>query len=229
MITGLPYLDRREAGQVLAAQLRERYATVDPLVLALPRGGVPVASEVARAFDAPLDVFLVRKLGVPREPEMAMGAIASGGYEFLNDALIAHLGITPLQIAAVADRETHELRRREALYRGGRPPVDPRGRVTFVIDDGLATGCTMRAAIRALRERGASQLVVGVPVGSEDACSYILEEVDALICPFVPDPFRAVGRWYKEYEPMSDREVQGCLTAAALNRETAHAGHQSHH
>jgi predicted phosphoribosyltransferase len=229
MITGPPYLDRREAGQILAAQLREQYGAVNPLVLALPRGGVPVAFEVARAFDVPLDVLLVRKLGVPRDPELAMGAIASSGYEYLDNALIAHLGITPLQIAAVADRETNELRRREALYRAGRPPFDPRGRITFVIDDGLATGCTMRTAVRALRDDGANHLIVAVPVGSEDACSDILEEADALICPFVPEPFHAVGSWYRQFEPITDRDVQEWLAAATPHHEVAHAGHPSHH
>ena len=229
MISGQPYRDRREAGQVLAAHIREQYHATDPVVLALPRGGVPVGLEVARAFDAPMDVFLVRKLGVPRQPELAMGAIATGGYELLNHELIAQLGIGPLQVAEVADRETAELRRRETLYRAGKPPLSVRGRVTFLIDDGLATGFTMRAAIGALREHGAKRLIVAAPVGSEDACTDILPEVDALICPFLPEPFHAVGRWYRNFETTPDREVQECLAAAAANSDTAHAGHHGHH
>jgi predicted phosphoribosyltransferase len=225
MTGGQPYLDRREAGQILAAHIRRRYDAVEPVVLALPRGGVPVGFEVARAFEAPLDVFLVRKLGVPREPELAMGAIATGGFELLHHELIRQLGISPWQIAEVADREMAELRRREALYRAGRPPIDVKGRVTILVDDGLATGFTMRAAIGALRDYGAERLIVAVPVASEDACVAIVNEADALICPFLPDPFHAVGLWYRNFEPTSDREVQECLAAAVLNHEAAHAGH----
>jgi putative phosphoribosyl transferase len=222
MITGQPYLDRREAGQILAAHIREQFPAGNSLVLALPRGGVPVAFEVAHALDAPLDVFLVRKLGVPRQPELAMGAIASSGYELLNDQIIAELGITPLQIAEVADRETAEMWRREALYRAARPPIEVQGRVVYLIDDGLATGFTMRAAIGALREYGACRLIVAVPVGAEDACAKIEKEVDALVCPFRPNPFHSVGLWYKNFEPITDQEVQDCLAAAALNQEAAH-------
>ena len=223
MLTGQPYQDRREAGRILAVHVREYYETNDAIVLALPRGGVPVGFEIARVLGAPLDVFLVRKLGVPRQPELAMGAIATGGYELLNHRLIAQLGITPLQIAEVADRETSELRRREALYRVGRPPLDVQGSVVFLVDDGLATGFTMRAAIGALREYGARRVVAAVPVGAEESCDEISREVDDLICPFLPDRFHAVGLWYKNFEPTTDQEVQDCLAAALVNRETAHA------
>ena len=223
MITGQPYLDRREAGQILAAHIREQFPASNSIVLALPRGGVPVGFEVARALDAPLDVFLVRKLGVPRQPEYAMGAIATGGYEVLNDQLIAELGITPLQVADVADRETAELRRREAIYRAGRPPIELEGRMVYLVDDGLATGFTMRAAIGALREIGAERLVVAVPVGAEDTCAEIVTLVDGLVCPFLPDPFHAVSLWYKNFEPTTDQEVQDCLAAAALNHDATHA------
>jgi predicted phosphoribosyltransferase len=223
MITGQPYLDRREAGQILARHIREQFSATHAIVLALPRGGVPVGFEVARALDALLDIFLVRKLGVPREPEFAMGAIATGGYEVLNDQLIADLGITPLQVAEVADRETAELRRREALYRAGRPPIDIEGRVVYLVDDGLATGFTMRAAIGALRELGADRLVVAVPVGAEDTCEEIATQVDGLVCPFLPDPFHAVGLWYKNFEPTTDQEVQDCLAAAPLSFDATHA------
>jgi len=226
MISGQPYFDRREAGQILAAHIREQYGALAAVVLALPRGGVPVGFEVARAFDAPLDVFLVRKLGVPRQPELAMGAIATGGYEVLNQQLIARLGISPLQIAEVADREMGELRRRQSLYRAGQPPLEVQGRVVLLIDDGLATGFTMRAAIGALRDYGARRLIVAVPVGAEKACSEIAREVDDLVCPFLPDPFHAVGLWYKNFEPTTDWEVQECLVAAGVNHEAAHAGHR---
>jgi putative phosphoribosyl transferase len=224
MITGQAYRDRREAGQILAAHVREYYGgTSDAIVLALPRGGVPVGFEVARVLGAPLDVFLVRKLGVPHQPELAMGAIATGGYELLNHQLIAQLGITPLQIAEIADREIAELRRRESLYRVGRPPLEVQGGVVFLIDDGLATGFTMRAAIGALREYGARRVVAAVPVGAEESCGEISCEVDDLICPFLPDPFHAVGLWYKNFGATTDQEVQDCLAAALVNRETAHA------
>jgi len=229
MFTGQPYADRHEAGQILAAHIRESvHDTDDAFVLALPRGGVPVGFEVARMLDVPLDVFLVRKLGVPRQPELAMGAIATGGFEVLNQVLISQLGITPLQIADVADRETAELRRREALYRAGRPPLDVQGRLVILIDDGLATGFTMRAALGALHEYGARRIVVAVPVGAEDTCVQLVREVDHLICPFVPDPFHAVGMWYKDFEPTTDQDVQDCLAAAALCKEAVHAGDRRH-
>ncbi|MGH7956133.1 MAG: phosphoribosyltransferase [Opitutaceae bacterium] len=221
MITGQPYFDRRAAGQILASHIREQFDRGEATVLALPRGGVPVGFEVARAIDAPLDVFLVRKLGFPRQPELAMGAIATGGYEVLDENLIAQLGVTPLQVADVADRETAELRRREELYRAGRPPLDVEGRVVYLVDDGLATGSTMRAAIGALRDYGVRRLIVAVPVGADDTCAEIARHVDAVICPFVPNPFHAVGLWYKNFEPTSDHDVQECLAAAALNHEAA--------
>jgi predicted phosphoribosyltransferase len=226
MISGQPYPGRREAGKILATHLRERFGSIDPLVLALPRGGVPVGFEVARAFEAPLDVFVVRKLGVPWRPELAMGAIATGGYELLNHERIAHYGVTPLQVAGVADREMGELRRREAKYRAGRPALDPRGRVTFLVDDGLATGCTMRAAIGALREFGPREIIVAAPVGSEEACTEILREADELICPFVPDPFDAVGVWYRDFSPTIDDEVVAWLAAGALIHDATHAAHR---
>ena len=226
MIIGQPYLDRREAGQILAAHVREYYGdATNAIVLALPRGGVPVGFEVARALDAPLDVFLVRKLGVPWQPELAMGAIATGGFEILNEELVSQLGITPFQIAEVADRETVEMRRREALYRAGRAPLDAYGRFVFLVDDGLATGFSMRAAVGALRDYAPQRLVVAVPVGAKDTCAQLVREVDSLICPFSPDPFHAVGLWYKNFEPTTDLEVQDCLAAASVNQE-AHAGHR---
>lgn len=215
------YQDRREAGRVLGAQLRERGPLIDPVVLALARGGVPVGFEVARALDAPLDVFVVRKLGVPQQPEFAMGAIASGGFEVLNDPLIAELGITPLEIASVADREVAELARREALYRRGRPPIDVRGHTCILVDDGLATGFTMRAAIAAVRHCGARRLIVAVPVGSPETCAELASEVDEVVCPLQPEALQAVGRWYEDFSPTSDREVHECLAGA----ERAQAEH----
>ena len=224
MRTGQPYRDRREAGQILAAHVREHVRDADTVVLALPRGGVPVAFEVAHAIDAPLDIFIVRKLGVPEQPEFAMGAIAAGGYQVLNRHVVRELGITPLQIAAVSDREEAELRRRESLYRVNRPLVDVRGHVAVLVDDGLATGFTMRAAIGAMRDRGVRRLLVAVPVGAPDTCEDIGREVDDLICPFQPDPFHAVGLWYHDFSETTDAEVRECLAAAAANHEHAHTG-----
>lgn len=221
MRAGQPYSDRREAGRILAEHVRDQFASADAVVLALPRGGMPVGLEVAWLLGAPLDVLVVRKLGVPIHPELAMGAIASGGFEVLNKTLVAELGITPLQIADVADRETTELQRREVLYRENRPPVDVHGRTAILVDDGLATGFTMRAAIGALRNRGARQLVVAVPVGAVETCAEIALEVDALICPLQPEPFHAVGLWYRDFRPTTDDEVRECLAAAALNQEVA--------
>jgi putative phosphoribosyl transferase len=225
MISGQPYRDRREAGQILATHLAEQIHG-DAVVLALPRGGVPVGFEVARALNAPLDVFVVRKLGVPTHPELAMGAIARNGYEVLNERLIAELGLTRLQIAAVADRETEELHRREALYRRNRPPVDVRGRAVILVDDGLATGSTMRAAIGAVRLQDPTRLIVAVPVGAEDTCDELAREVDQLICPLVPESFHAVGLWYKDFAPTTDEEVRECLAAAHANLETIGGAHR---
>lgn len=215
------YQDRREAGRVLGAHLHERAPLIDPVVLALPRGGVPVGFEVARAIDAPLDVFVVRKLGVPQQPEFAMGAIASGGFEVLNKPLIAELGITPFEIASVADREVAELARRENLYRHGRPPIDVRGHTCILVDDGLATGFTMRAAIAAVRHGGARRLLVAVPVGSPETCADLAAEVDEVVCPLQPEALHAVGWWYDDFSPTSDHEVHECLAAAGQ----AQAGH----
>jgi putative phosphoribosyl transferase len=209
------YRNRCHAGQVLANAVREELGRRDAVVLALPRGGVPVGLEVARVMEAPLDVFVVRKLGVPGQPELAMGAIASGGYEVLNRALIADLGLTELEIAAVADQEATELVRREWAYRSDRPPVDVRGRTAILVDDGLATGFTMRAAIAAIRERNISSLVVAVPVGAIETCEDLAHEVDTLICPLQPEDFHAVGMWYEDFTPTTDDDVRECLAAAA--------------
>lgn len=226
MILGQPYRDRREAGQILAVHVQEHPKAANAVVLALPRGGVPVGFEVALALGAPLDVFAVRKLGVPGHAELAMGAIAPNGFELLNDSLIQSLGISRFQIAAVADRETEELHRRERIYRETQPPVEVRGRTVILVDDGLATGFTMRAAIGALKLNDVAQLIVAVPVGAADTCLEIAREVDALICPFQPDPFHAVGLWYKNFDPTTDDEVRECLVAAHANANAAPGAHR---
>ena len=212
------YRDRQEAGQILAARVHDELGAVEAVVLALPRGGVPVGFEVAHALEAPLDVFVVRKLGVPGHSELAMGAIAANGFEVLNEALITELGISRFQIAAVADRETEELHRREAIYRANHAPVELRGRTIILVDDGLATGFTMRAAIGALRLHDVAALNVAVPVGAPETCEEIARDVDHLICPLRPVPFQAVGLWYGDFTPTSDEEVCECLNASAPGR-----------
>lgn len=216
-----PYHDRHEAGKILAERIPEHIRHIDPIVLGLPRGGVPVGFEIAQTLHAPLDVFVVRKLGAPHQPELAIGAIASGGYEILNKPLVRHLGITEIEIAKIADREMNELHRREQLYREDRPPVDARGRTVLLTDDGLATGFTMRAAITALRDQGAAHLIVAVPVGAPDTCEELSMLVDTVICPLQPEPFHAVGLWYEKFQQTTDAEVRECLAASH-----AHAGHR---
>jgi predicted phosphoribosyltransferase len=183
------------------------------VVLGLPRGGVPVAAEVARALEAPLDVFVVRKLGVPGREELAMGAIASGGIRVLNDDVVDSLRIPEEAIDAVAARELDTLQAREREYRGDRPPIDPRGRIVILVDDGVATGATMRAAIRALRDLRASQIVVAVPTAPRETCEALGREVDDVVCTTTPDPFTAVGLWYRDFAPVSDEEVRELLGA----------------
>lgn len=223
MTSDRPYRDRHEAGQILASHVQEELGRgVDAVVLALPRGGAPVGFEVARLLRAPLDVFVVRKLGVPGHEEFAMGAIAAGGFEVLNEEVIAELGIPEKAIAAVAEREQAELRRREELYRADRPPTAVHDRVAILVDDGLATGFTMRAAVAAVRELGARRLVVAVPVGAADTCAAIEREVGTVVCPLQPEPFHAVGLWYEDFSPTTDEEVRECLAAAAQNYEAAH-------
>ena len=189
------FRDRREAGRQLAAKLAKYAGRPDVIVLALPRGGVPVAYEVARALGAPLDVFVVRKLGVPGYEELAMGAVATGGVGVLNEQLVNRLGIPERLIDAVAAREQQELARRERLYRDGRPPPDVRGRTVILVDDGLATGATMHAAIEALRQLQPARIVVAVPTASPEVCEEMKAEVDDVICAITPEPFQAVGLW----------------------------------
>jgi predicted phosphoribosyltransferase len=181
------------------------------VVLGLPRGGVPVAAEVAQALDAPLDVFMVRKLGVPGHEELALGAIASGGVRVLNLDVLAAIDIPDEAVEAVAARELSELERQERYYRGDRPPLQLAERVAIVVDDGLATGATMRAAVHALRNRGAARIVVGVPVAPAQTCQSLRRDADQVVCAFTPEPFTAVGRWYSDFSPVSDEEVRSLL------------------
>ena len=210
MMPGL-FLDRRDAGRRLAQKIAGYSNRPDVLVLALPRGGVPVAYEVARALNAPLDVFVVRKLGVPGYEELAMGAIATGGVRVLNNEIVEGLGIPASMIDAVAARERQELARRERLYRDGRPQPDVRGRTVILVDDGLATGATMHAAIEALRQQGPERIVVAVPTASPDTCEEMKRRADEVICAITPEPFHAVGRWYQEFSQTTDEEVRELL------------------
>lgn len=219
-----PYTDRTAAGERLAGALVPLAGREDVLVLALPRGGVPVAAPVAAALGAPLDVFVVRKLGVPGREELAMGALASGGLRVLNDDVLAIAGLGAEQIEAVTRRERQELERREELYRGGRGAPDPSGRTVVIVDDGLATGSTMRAAVRALRRAGAARIVVAVPVAPPQACAELAAEADAVVCPAQPEPFAAVGAWYENFAQTTDDEVRALLEAAALSRGDGRAG-----
>jgi predicted phosphoribosyltransferase len=206
--------DRREAGRALARELGHLAGRSDLLVLALPRGGVPVAFEVARALDAPLDVFLVRKLGLPGQEELAMGAIATGGDVVLNEEVVGALNVPDEVIAAVAARERQELDRRQRIYRGDRPPPDVRGRVVILVDDGLATGSTMRAALAALRKQGPQRVVVAVPVGSAETCDEFRALADETVCARTPEPFYAVGVWYGDFRQTTDEEVRELLGQA---------------
>jgi predicted phosphoribosyltransferase len=211
----MSFHDRSEAGRRLAALLDHYANRSDVVVLALPRGGVPVAYEVARLLGAPLDVFVVRKLGVPGREELALGAIASGGVRVQNDALVASLGLSERVIADLETLEREELERRERAYRGDRPPLDVRDRVVVVVDDGLATGATMRAAVAALRRLSPARIAVAVPVGDPSTCDALREEADEVVCTATPEPFIAVGRWYRDFSQTTDEEVRALLDRAA--------------
>lgn len=208
------FKDRRDAGRKLAQLLKPYANRPDVVVLALPRGGVPVAYEVARALKAPLDVFLVRKLGLPGHEELAMGAIASGGVRVVNQDIIEALDIPPAVVEAVARREQAELERRERLYRGNRPPLDVRGKTVILIDDGLATGSSMRAAVAGLRALEPARIVVAVPTASPETCEAFESEVDELVCAITPQPFYSVGLWYDDFSQTSDDEVRRLLAEA---------------
>ncbi len=211
-----PFADRRDAGRLLASHLETYAGRDDVIVLALPRGGVPVGYEVARALKAPMDVFLVRKLGTPGHRELAMGAIASGGVRVLNDDVVRWYGIPDAAIEAVASEETQELRRREGAYRQDRPAPELANRVVILIDDGLATGSTMLAATRAVRAHNPSRVVVAVPVGAGQSCSEIAAVADEVICALMPEPFTAVGQWYVDFDQTEDDEVRDLLLKSSV-------------
>jgi len=205
------FRDRADAGRILAERLRHYAGRDDVLVLGLPRGGVPVAAEVARALGAPLDVFLVRKLGLPGQEELAMGAIASGGARVLNEELVETLGIREELIDEVAAREGEELRRQEMLYRGARPPPDVEGKVVILVDDGLATGSSMRVGVAALRRLRPARIVIAVPTAPASTCEQLRSEVDELVCARTPQPFYAVGIWYENFNQVGDDEVRALV------------------
>lgn len=211
--------DRSDAGRALAADLAPYAGRPGLLVLALPRGGVPVAYEVARALGAPLDVFLVRKLGLPGHEEFAMGAIASGGLRLLNDDVIREFGVTPAEIAAVSAAEELELERRERQYRADRPMPTVAGRTVILVDDGLATGSTMRAAVLALRQQRPAHIVVAVPVAAAETCEEFRGLVDDIVCAATPDPFYAVGLWYEDFSQTTDDEVRELLNRKTIDVE----------
>jgi putative phosphoribosyl transferase len=206
-----PFRDRHDAGRLLAEKLRSQADRPDAIVLALPRGGVPVAYEVAQALHVPLDVFVVRKLGVPGHEELALGALATGGVRVLNDPVVRALRLSPQVIDAVTRREQQELERREREYRGNRPPPDLRGRTVILVDDGLATGATMNAAVQAVRRQGPSKVVVAVPVAAPEACADLRRVADEVVCAVAPQNFQAVGLWYADFAQTSDAEVRSLL------------------
>jgi putative phosphoribosyl transferase len=210
-LSAQPFSNRAEAGALLAARLSRLAERGDIVVLALPRGGVPVGDQVATSLGVPLDVFVVRKLGVPGHEELAMGAIASGGVRLINHDVVDALGIPESVIDQVARREQLELERREQLYRGSRPLTPLANRTVILVDDGLATGSTMRAAIAAVRLQQPTSIVVGVPVGAASTCREIGKDADEVVCLRTPDPFIAVGLWYRDFSETSDAEVRSLL------------------
>ena len=217
------FRDRVDAGQVLAGEL-ERYRGTDALVLGLPRGGVVVAAEVARRLDAELDVIVARKLGAPVSPELAIGAVTADGVQVLNSALIRALGLTEPYITAVARRQLADAQRREIALRGNRPRPRIASRTVILVDDGLATGATMYAAVRAVRREAPARLIVAVPIGSPEACAALRREADEVVCPYQPEEFGGVGLWYRHFEQTEDREVRALLdelAAPALNPRRA--------
>jgi predicted phosphoribosyltransferase len=209
------FRDRREAGQLLATKLTAYANRPEVLVLALPRGGVPVAYEVARALGSPMDIFLVRKLGIPGYEELAMGAIATGGVRVLNEDLVSGLHIPDYIIDEVAASEQQELMRRERLYRGDRPAPNVRGRTVILVDDGLATGATMLAAVKALRQQQPARIVVAVPTAAPETCEQLRTKADDVICAITPEPFHAVGLWYEDFSQTTDEEVRELLARSA--------------
>jgi putative phosphoribosyl transferase len=206
-----PFADRHEAGSVLATHLSTFRGRDDVVVLGLPRGGVPVAFAIATALEAPLDVFVVRKLGVPGHAELAMGAIASGDIRVLNEDVVAWYGLPQAAIDEVARVEQIELERREREYRDGQPLLELKGRIVILVDDGLATGSTMKAAVQAVRARDPARIVVAVPVGARDTCAALARLADDVVCARMPEPFSAVGLWYRDFSQTTDEEVRELL------------------
>jgi putative phosphoribosyl transferase len=218
------FKNRKAAGQFLAKELAAYANRQDVLVLALPRGGVPVAFEVAKALNAPLDVFVVRKLGVPEQQELAMGAIASGGVRVLNENIVRSLGISEAAINQVVAKEQQELERRERLYRGVRPVPTLHERTVILVDDGLATGATMRAALGALQQQEPAKIIVAVPVSASETCQEFQSKVDEVVCAATPSPFYSVGLWYEEFPQTTDEEVRDLLDKAANSQQTTAIG-----
>jgi putative phosphoribosyl transferase len=216
----LPFRDRTQAGRLLGAELASRKLAGNTIVLALPRGGLPVGVEVAEALKAPLDVVVVRKLGVPWQPELAMGAIA-GSTRVLDQQLVRDLRISDEEVEAIIAQETKEMERREKAYRGGLPALDLSGRTVVLVDDGLATGSTMVAAARHVRSLHPQKLIIAVPVGSSQACSRLRKEADESICLALPEPFFAVGEWYSDFRQVTDAEVQEILKGSHSRVESA--------
>jgi putative phosphoribosyl transferase len=214
------FTDRTEAGQILARRLKYLADRTDVVVLALPRGGVPVAFEVAEELHIPLDVFLVRKLGVPGHEELAMGAVASGGVRVVNDKVVQVLGISEQTIETVAEKEWAELERREKLYRNDAAPVDVRGRIVILVDDGLATGASMRAAVLALRQQQPAGIIVAVPVAAPETCADFETEVEQTICLETPEPFFAVGLYYRHFAQVTDEQVRELIKQSAEDLES---------
>lgn len=214
----LVFRDRRDAGRTLSTHLLAYADMPNVIVLGLPRGGVPVAAEVAAALHAPLDAFLVRKLGVPGHEELAMGAIASGGVRVLNEEIVSGLQIPEAVLNATEVAERRELARRERVYRGDKGPLDLEGKTVILVDDGLATGSSMRAAVEAVRQKFPTRIVVAVPVGAESVCASLRELADDVICAATPDPLHAVGIWYEDFQPTSDAEVQEAMRTATCTR-----------
>jgi putative phosphoribosyl transferase len=208
------FRDRAEAGRRLAGELRDYAGRPDVVVLALPRGGLPVAFEVARALGAPLDVFVVRKLGLPRHEELAMGAIASGGVRLLNENVVRQFRVGESAIERVTAAERAELERRERRYRGNRPFPDLAGKTVILVDDGLATGASMRAAVEALRLKGPAGIIVAVPVAAPETCDAFWDVADDIVCAVMPEPFYAVGLWYEDFSQTTDEEVHDLLERA---------------
>jgi putative phosphoribosyl transferase len=220
----VPFRDRREAGRRLTNELQSYAGRPGVIVLALPRGGVPVAYEIAQALRAPLDVFIVRKLGVPRHEELAMGALASGGVRVLDRDIIRAMQVSEAEIARVTENEEQELERRERRYRGNRPLPDVEGKTVIIVDDGLATGATMRAALQALRNRNPARLVVSVPVAAAETCKDLRAIADEIVCAETPEPFSAVGAWYQDFSETTDEEVRRLVSDSATRSAARRLG-----